>query len=71
MILYIYDKEGCEIHMLKNILKDESGQGLVEYGLILALVSVVAILALGALGGKVNDTLEAVEGAIEVPVVTP
>ena len=32
------------------LFNEESGQGMVEYGLILALVSVVAIAALVALG---------------------
>ena len=34
---------------------DESGQGMVEYGLILALVSVAAIAALLLLGPKIAD----------------
>lgn len=33
---------------------DEGGQGLVEYALILVLVSLVVIVALQILGGKVN-----------------
>ncbi len=36
-------------------LREERGQGLVEYALILALVSLAAILALGFLSGKIND----------------
>ena len=51
---------------------DERGQGMVEYGLILALVSVVAIVALLILGPKVagiftdvSDQL-ATTGAIHV-----
>ena len=31
--------------MLKRFFKEESGQGMVEYGLIIALVSVVLIVA--------------------------
>jgi len=42
---------------LKAILKDEQGQGLVEYGLILGLVAVVCITATKTLGTKVNSTL--------------
>lgn len=57
--------------MLKNILKDESGQGLVEYGLILALVSVIAIAALQLLGTKVNHTLSEVTTELEGAVPTP
>jgi Flp pilus assembly pilin Flp len=35
-------------------VKDESGQGLVEYALIIAIVSLGAVLALGFLSGKIN-----------------
>jgi Flp pilus assembly pilin Flp len=41
-------------------LQSEKGQALAEYGLILALVAVVAILAVTALGLAVSDTLECV-----------
>ncbi|MFZ1126296.1 MAG: hypothetical protein WAN59_14245 [Candidatus Baltobacteraceae bacterium] len=47
--------------MLKNftsMLRDDEGQGLVEYALIIALVSIVAIAALRFLGGKANNTLQ-------------
>jgi Flp pilus assembly pilin Flp len=33
----------------------ESGQALVEYALIIALVSLAAIVALGFLSGKINE----------------
>jgi pilus assembly protein Flp/PilA len=39
----------------KLIRKDERGQGMVEYSLILALVSVAAIGTLTALGGNVKS----------------
>ncbi|HXG36896.1 MAG TPA: Flp family type IVb pilin [Dehalococcoidia bacterium] len=42
----------------------EEGQGLVEYGLILALISVVAIAALTATGVGVNAILEQVSGVL-------
>ena len=41
--------------MLRNWLKDEEGQGMVEYGLIIGLIAVVVIVALVALGPKVRD----------------
>ncbi|MFY9778939.1 MAG: Flp family type IVb pilin [Candidatus Baltobacteraceae bacterium] len=47
--------------VLKNftsMLRDDEGQGLVEYALIIALVSIVAIAALRFLGGKANNTLQ-------------
>ncbi len=37
-----------------DIIRDETGQGLVEYGLILALISIVAIGALVLIGPKVS-----------------
>lgn len=40
------------------LFNEESGQGMVEYGLIIALVSVIAILALSALGRGVNKNFE-------------
>ncbi|MEA4823335.1 MAG: Flp family type IVb pilin [Clostridiaceae bacterium] len=40
--------------MIKRFFKDESGQGMVEYGLIIALIAVVVIGALVAIGGGLN-----------------
>ena len=42
---------------LRSFLADESAQGLVEYALIIALVSIVAIAALRTLGHKAANTL--------------
>lgn len=41
-------------------LKRSTGQSLVEYALILALIAVVAILVLQGLGNKVKNTLSSV-----------
>ena len=46
------------IQKLRN--RKEVGQSLVEYGLILALVSVVAITILTALGGQINSTVNTI-----------
>jgi pilus assembly protein Flp/PilA len=45
-------------------VRDEEGQALVEYALILALIAVFAIGALQALGTSVSDTLNAIASAI-------
>ena len=44
--------------------QDEEGQGLAEYGLILALIAVVCIAALTALGGGVRDKITSVANAL-------
>ncbi|MBC2723291.1 Flp family type IVb pilin [Desulfosporosinus sp.] len=38
---------------IMGLLKDEEGQGMVEYGLIIGLISVIAILAVTGVGTKV------------------
>ncbi|HMS58577.1 MAG TPA: Flp family type IVb pilin [Tepidiformaceae bacterium] len=43
--------------------RDEEGQGLAEYGLILALIAVVCIAALQTLGGGINGALGSVNAA--------
>lgn len=48
----------------RKLSKNEKGQSLVEYGLILALVSVVAIAILTALGGQINTTINEVNNAL-------
>jgi Flp pilus assembly pilin Flp len=47
------------------ILRDEEGQTLVEYSLILALVSIAAIVALEGLTGGITGALGTVEKALE------
>ena len=42
---------------MMKLFKDESGQGMAEYGLILALVAVVVIGALILLGDGISDKI--------------
>jgi len=39
------------------MLSNDDGQGLVEYALIIALVSIVCLAALNALGNKANNSM--------------
>jgi pilus assembly protein Flp/PilA len=48
------------IQKVKALRDGEEGQGLVEYALILVLVSVVAIGALAAIGTNVSNVLQTV-----------
>jgi pilus assembly protein Flp/PilA len=45
--------------------RDEDGQGLAEYALILALIAMVAIAALLFMGGALSDKLSAIGESIE------
>ena len=47
-----------------SAIEREEGQGLVEYALILVLVSIVAIAALTLIGGNVNTVLETVANTL-------
>ena len=46
--------------LLASFQKDEEGQGLAEYALILALIAIVAIVALIFLGSQVSQILSTV-----------
>ena len=47
------------------IWKDEEGQSMVEYGIIIALIAVVAIGAISTLGNKVKGTYEKINGELD------
>jgi pilus assembly protein Flp/PilA len=49
---------------LYAMMKDEKGQALAEYGLILALIAVICVVALQTLGGGVNTALTAIANAV-------
>jgi len=51
--------------MLRKWFKDEEGQGMVEYGLIIGLIAVVVIVALVALGPKVRTMFEKVNTELD------
>ncbi|MBI3890131.1 MAG: Flp family type IVb pilin [Candidatus Wallbacteria bacterium] len=54
-----------KIQKLLRRREDEEGQGLVEYGLILGLIAVVAIAALNATGTNVNSMLQRVANTLD------
>ena len=47
-----------------EFLRDDSGQGLVEYALIIALIAVVCIATLNALGTHVDNTADYASNAL-------
>jgi pilus assembly protein Flp/PilA len=52
-----------------RLRRDEDGQGLAEYALILALIAIVAIVALIYLGTQISDKLSIVGSTLDS--VTP
>jgi Flp pilus assembly pilin Flp len=45
------------LRTIHNVLADDHGQGLTEYAIILALVSVAAVAILGVLSTSINGEL--------------
>jgi pilus assembly protein Flp/PilA len=53
------------LHAIMDVIRrDERGQGLAEYALILALIAIVAIIALLFLGGQVSTILSTVGNSV-------
>ena len=48
--------------MMNWLVSEESGQGMVEYALILALIAIVVIVALSTLGNKVGAKFNQIAG---------
>jgi pilus assembly protein Flp/PilA len=51
--------------MVRSFFARESGQGLVEYALILVLIAIVVIGVLTLLGGKVSSVFSAINSGLE------
>ena len=52
-------------YLRRYLPDDESGQGLAEYALILALIAIVAIAALLFMGSQVSDKLSIIGSQLE------
>jgi len=46
--------------MLRNLVKDESGQDLIEYALIAALIALGAVAAMGSLATSIGGAFNSV-----------
>jgi pilus assembly protein Flp/PilA len=50
------------MNMLKNLHKEESGQDLIEYGLIALIVALGAVAGMGKLAGSINALFGTIAG---------
>jgi pilus assembly protein Flp/PilA len=48
--------------MMQNLMNDESGQDLIEYALIAALLAIVTITGLNGLANKINAEFTKIGG---------
>ena len=52
------------MNSLRRFLKDETGQDMIEYALLAAFISIVAIVAIRAIGPLVNTIYQNVQAAL-------
>jgi pilus assembly protein Flp/PilA len=50
---------------VSRFMKDESGATAIEYGLIAALIAVVLVTALGAIGSSLNEKFNDISNAVQ------
>ena len=53
------------MNLVTRFVREEEGQGLVEYALILGLIAVVAIAALSLMGNSVSEKLGAINEKLQ------
>jgi Flp pilus assembly pilin Flp len=64
---HYYTSQGLKmITKLKNFLKDESGQDVVEYSLLIVLIGTVALIYLTGLGLNIATLLQNIGAKLEL-----
>ena len=53
------------VEFFGRLVREEEGQDLVEYALLLGLIALVAVVAITATGTAVNQIWEAIQGMLE------
>lgn len=52
------------LELLTALWKDETGQDLAEYALLLAFIAIAVVLTLPLLGGTINSIFSNIEGTL-------
>lgn len=52
------------MNFLKKMFRDQSGQGMVEYGLIIALIAIAVIVTVGLLGDEIAEIFQQITTAL-------
>ena len=55
------------MNLVKRLIKEEEGQGMIEYVIIAAFISIVAIVVIKAIGPRINDVWENVNSSLKQP----
>jgi pilus assembly protein Flp/PilA len=53
------------INRLRSFVRDEEGQDLIEYALLVALISLVAVAAVTTAGSAVNNIFTSISGSLK------
>jgi Flp pilus assembly pilin Flp len=56
---------GSEETMSKSFLRDESGQNMVEFALLLTLIAAVAVIILIMMGGGISNVIAKITGKLQ------
>ena len=62
-----------KMDLVKRLWKEEEGQGMIEYVLIIALISIAAIVVMQSVSGSINGVFEEVDEQLgaATPAATP
>jgi pilus assembly protein Flp/PilA len=60
--------EERQVKIFKNLLRDESGQDLIEYALVAALIALGAIAAMKGLAGGINTAFSTISSDLNSAV---
>jgi pilus assembly protein Flp/PilA len=63
-MLHLYTRVAWQVAEFKDRLHRQKGQGMVEYGLIIALVAIVLVAALTALNGGLKSVFNSITATL-------